>query len=138
MKEEKINSVLDLNKGDCVLINGFNGDMFGCVSSEIQSLKYSFGDTNGRKSRSLGIDTNNKINFVYADEEGNTGDETIKDISIIAENGVFNLDEDDDLIELNIRRIDNTHPKYNKNIEKNANNMSKAMSMLETMFGKDW
>jgi hypothetical protein len=136
-EEEKINSVLDLNEGDCILINSFKGDTFGCVSSIIKSLRYSITDSNGRKHRSLGRDANNKINYVYADEEDNIGDEEIREVGIVSEGGCINFDEDDDLTEWNIRRIDKTHPKYNKNIWKSANNMSKAMNMLKNMFDEN-
>jgi len=140
MKEEIVNSVLELNDGDFIVAKTLNRDMFGCVSSVGPSLRYSFSDSTGRKKRSLGRDANNQLKFVYADDEGCIGDEEIKCVGITMECGDLTLNEDDDLTDWNIRKVDKTHPKYNKDVAEHANMFSKVMNMFgdfSGMFNKD-
>ena len=129
--EDKINSVLELNEGDCVLITSPLGDLFGHVSVIHQTYRYCISDKDGK----LRYDDNRKT--IRPQDEGCIGDEKIREIDIIAEVGTFNFTEDKELTTWNVRRIDKTHPKYNKDIAEGGDMMSNMMNMFKGMFGEE-
>lgn len=130
--EEKINSVLELNEGDCVLIESpFGGDMFGHVSMVHQTHKYCISDKNGK----LRYGDNHQV--IRPIDEGCTGNEKIKAIDIIAEVGSFNFSEDKELTTWNVRRIDKNHTKYNKDIAKGGDMLSNIMNLFKGIYPEE-
>lgn len=119
-------------EGTLLLIdNPLVGEEVAVVAFKMKELKYPFSDEKGRKSRSDGK------NFIYADEENATGDEEIWVYELLGENGGnYSFKEDDDPTNWNIRMIDESHPKYNKNAVSAGKETADAMKIVSEMISK--
>lgn len=128
--EKQIKSFNELKPGDLLLIdNPLIKDDVAVVSTIFDVHKYPISDSNGRKSYMKDRKP------VYADQNGETGDEMIKEWGISSSKaGDYNFREDDtDIITIwNIRLIDNTHPKWDQKLS----NSGKSMGSLFNLFGK--
>lgn len=141
--EKQIKSFSEIEKaGQVVLIkNPIIGDNDVAVCSGIhETYKYPIGDSNGRKSRSLGR-VKNKLKFVYADEVGDTGNEMIKEYFFTSNvAGDYTFKEDDDPTKWNVRLIDSKHKLYDKNFSKFGSKFDRMINMfasLDNTFDKD-
>lgn len=112
---KKIKSVKELKTGDCVLVKNpmTNGDTFGVVVFTHKVDKYPFTDNDGKKSRTE-TKKNGQVVWVYPEQENCVGNEKIKELDIMSEFGDYNFNEDKELTDWNVRRINSTHPLYNK------------------------
>lgn len=128
--EKQIKLFNELKPGDLLLIdNPLIKDDVAVVSTIIDVHKYPISDSTGRKSYMKDRKP------VYADQNGETGNEMIKEYGISSSKaGDYNFREDDtDVIPLwNIRLIDNTHPKWDQKLS----NSGKSMGKLFNLFGK--
>ena len=126
MKEELIKKIEDFKSGDVVLVRVpmFPEDSVGTVTAITPTDKYPFTES---KSGKKGRMENRKT--IYAEDEGCTGDEMIKELDIWIEGGSVHITEMDDIESFNVRRISEDHPKYDKDI-------AKAGSMMGNIFSE--
>lgn len=130
-KETPIESLSELKIGDEVLIdNPMRKDDLCVVMMIYDTHKYPI-RSDGRKYRSLGRGEDGKLQFVYADESGDMGDEMIKEYAFqSSEEGDYNFTEDDDISEWNIRLIGLDHPRYDPELAKYGKLFSNTLNGL--------
>ncbi len=131
--EKRINKFKELKVGDVLLIDNPITKEDVCVLSSIhETYKYPIGDKNGRKWYSKDVD--NKIIQIYADVNGENGDEMINEYCILSSKaGSYNFREDDDPI-WNIRVIDKNHPKYDESLSKSGKEFGSMFDIINKMF----
>lgn len=123
--EKQIKSFTELKAGDLVLIdNPMLKDDLAIVSTIIDTYKYPITDSSGRKSYMKDRKP------VYADQNGDTGNEMIKEWGISSTTaGEYTFREDDEPI-WNIRLISKDHPRYDKKLAKSGKMMGDMFNML--------
>lgn len=123
--ETQIKSFTELKAGDLVLIdNSILKDDLAIVSTIIDTYKYPITDSSGRKSYMKDRKP------VYADQNGDTGNEMIKEWGISSTTaGEYTFREDDEPI-WNIRLISKDHPRYDKKLAKSGKMMGDMFDML--------
>lgn len=131
--EKKIKSFTELKVGDLVLIESPMSQMTGTiqedlcvVSSIIDTYKYPI--SNAGSSRKFRMA--NRV-AVYADQQGDTGNEMIKEYEIESSlHGSYTFLEDDVPV-WNIRLIDKTHPRYDRKISMQGKVTSTLLNMFK-------
>ncbi|HWY36546.1 MAG TPA: hypothetical protein VNX68_18025 [Nitrosopumilaceae archaeon] len=128
--EKKITTVdlPNLKVGQLFLVNAIFGEEVFVLSSIIETYKYPIGGSTGRKCRNKRID--DVLTSIYADEQGETGNEMIMEYGFLG-TGSLTLDALDDFEVWNIRLIDEAHPKYNKVLSENGKQFSKILHMFD-------
>ena len=132
--EKQIKSFTELKLGDLVLIespmskmSGNNEDDLCVVTSIIPTHKYPISDVGSTRKYYI-----KDRKPVYADENGEIGNEMIKEWGISSSvGGEYTFREDDEPI-WNIRLIDKTHPKWDSKLSRNG----KVSGKMLNMFGK--
>lgn len=134
MMETKIKTLNELKPGDLVLIDFVTKDDLCTVSSVTETEKYAI-TQNGRKMRYELLPPNHpagRKREVWADEQGDTGNETIKCWAIDSSfGGHYSLDELDDISNMNIRKIDDTHPRYDSALADRGSMFDKILNMFD-------
>lgn len=133
--EKEIKSFTELKAGDLVLIQspmsritGIPKDDLAVVTTIIPTHKYPIGDSTGRKL----FYRDRKA--VYADEQGDTGDEMVMEYGITSSDaGEYTFREDDEPI-WNIRLIDETHPRYDAGLARQGRMSGGVFDMLSKFF----
>jgi hypothetical protein len=99
------------------------------LSSKIKIHKYSITNSAGRKCMNK-RDITNRLYSVFADEEGDTGDEMIWQWGFTGL-GSLTIDQCDEIPNWNIRLIDKTHPKYDKKLAKSGKIFDKFLNLFD-------
>lgn len=133
--ETKIKTLGELNPGDVVLIDTpFISDGVGSVLCVLDTNKYSI-ESGGRKCRTIEIPGTNQLKFEYADEVGETGDEQVKEYTIILnDGGSFSTWDDNDVQNWNVRKIDSVHPKYDYKANEFGKEFSSMMDIFKSIY----
>ena len=133
--EKQIKSFRELKLGDLVLIEspmsacilGNTEDDLAVVTSIIPTHKYPISDVGSTRKYYI-----KDRKPVYADENGDVGNEMIKEWGISSSvGGEYTFREDDEPI-WNIRIIDKTHPRWDSKLSRNG----KVSGKMLNMFGK--
>lgn len=119
----------DIQIGDLVIFdNPFLGEDVTVCASIIDTYKYPITSA-GRKFYMK------DSKAVYADEQGETGNEMIKEYQFMSNQvGNYTFREDDDPTTWNMRKIDKSHPKWDNKLSKSGKQFNGIMSMFSKFF----
>jgi len=135
--ETPIKSFTELKLGDLVLIEspmskmilGDHEDDLCVVTSIIPTHKYPISDVGSTRKYYI-----KDRKPVYADENGEVGNEMIKEWGISSSvGGEYTFREDDEPI-WNIRLIDKTHPRWDSKLSRNGKLSGKMLNMFGKLF----
>ena len=123
--EKQIKSFTELKAGDLVLIdNPMTKDDLAIVSTIIDTYKYPITEQSGRKL----YFKDRKAH--YADQNGDTGNEMIKEWGISSTTaGEYTFREDDTPV-WNIRLISKDHPRYDKKLATQGKNVGDMFDLF--------
>lgn len=131
-----IEDLNNLKPGDEILANALHLDSVFAFTGKYRDGKYNI-ESDGKRCRSLGRQDDGSIKFVFAEEEGCRGDETEWRYGFIGL-GSLEFDETDaqETIDgFNLRLIDESHPQFDLNLQKNGMMMGKMFSGFESILG---
>lgn len=137
--EQILKSFSELTKpGQLLLVdNPLIKDDLVVFSTKHKTHKYPIGQ-NGRKCRSLGRVNGGGVQFEYADQVGDTGNEMIWEYNFESSTaGSYTFKEGDSPLNWNFRLIDENHPKYDSKLASFGGQFHSMMGMMAKMFGED-